>query len=88
MRTKRVCERIILITNEDAKKFYKAYIAQILNCFSPSVIAITAFYLFVKDEKFDIFSPKLTNSFDYVVLNFFLSSTLFFLGYNFIGLAE
>jgi hypothetical protein len=83
-----VCERIIYITNEDAKKFNKANVAQIFNFFSPSVILLTALYLFVKDEKFDIFSPKLTNSFDYVVLNFFLSSTLFFLGYNFIGLAE
>jgi hypothetical protein len=86
LRTKRACEQILQMTNKDAKNSDNANIAQILNFFSPSVIAITAFYLFVKDGS--ISSPLLSNSLDYVILNFFLASTLFFLGYNFIGLAE
>lgn len=87
-KTKRVCEKIVYITTKGAKNSDNATIAQSINFISPSVIAITAYHLFVKDHKCIFSFPELNNSLDYLALNFLLGSLLFFLGYNFVGLAE
>ena len=92
IKTKKICQKIIKITDGEGRAAIIGGYAQAVNTISPIVIAITAYHLFAKNVlqevkgsdvlRFDITIPVLITSTDYIAAFLFFAATTFILGYG------
>ena len=91
MKTRRICNTIIRITNSEGQAAIMGSYAQAMNAFSPVVVAVAAYHLFARNAlqpdasnvlKFGISLPVLATPLDLVAAVSFFGASAFILGYG------